>query len=182
MPRSPGSGLGARTIPVQRISVLEQVPAETDFVSRLGEAARLHLIRFRLGFSEGDLVSAAEELFRLEKIGFMICNGEGQMLHYRIGLLAAGRGRAGFRAFGRQRANAAGGAGADFGNARRRLKGPDGLAQSLRVDLCTIALAQLDRTVEDPDLEKVVDRLLEVYYVPHRNLAARSGPRACGHR
>ena len=61
------------------------------------------------------------------------------------------------------------------------LKAPDGLAQSLRVDLCTIALAQLDRTLEDPDPEKVVDKLLEVYYVPRRNLAAKvQRPRACG--
>jgi hypothetical protein len=53
------------------------------------------------------------------------------------------------------------------------LKSPDGLAQSLRVDLCTITLAQLDGTSEGPDLEEVVDKLLEVYYAPRQNLAAK---------
>ena len=31
----------------------------------------------------------------------------------------------------------------------------------------------MDRTLEDPDLEKVVDKLLEVYYVPRSNLTVR---------
>ena len=152
---------------------LEQVMADTDFVYRLGQAARLHLIRFRLWFSEGDMVSAAEELFRMEKIGSMICNGQGQMLHYLIGLLLRA---AAVRGFGHLAANmqtpmavleriletlAAG------------IKARDGLAQSLRVDLCTIALAQLDRTLEGPNLKKVVDKLLEVYYVPRGNLTVR---------
>ena len=42
---------------------LEQITAGTNFVSRLGEVARLHLIRFRLCVSEGDFVSAAERSF-----------------------------------------------------------------------------------------------------------------------
>ena len=152
---------------------LEQVPAETEFVSRLGEVARLRLIRFRLWFSEGDLVSAAEELFRLEKIGSMICNGEGQILHYLIGLWLRA---AAVRGFGHLAANSQTPRAVlerILETLDEGLKAPDGLAQSLRVDLCTIALAQLDRTVEDADLEKVVDKLLEVYYVPRRNLTAR---------
>ncbi len=154
---------------------LEQIAADTEFLSRLGEVARLHLIRFRLLFSEGDLVSAAEDLFRLEKIGSMICNGDGQMLHYLIGLWLRA---AAVRGFGHLAAN--------MQTPRavlerilaaldECLKAPDGLAQSLRVDFCTIALAQLDRTLEDPDPEVVVDKLLEVYYVPRRNLTAKVG-------
>ena len=176
-------GLERGQLQFRRTSIAGAGSADTDFVSRLGEVARLHLIRFRLWFSEGDLVSAAEELFRLEKIGSMICNGEGQMLHYLIGLWLRA---AAVRGFGHLAAN--------IQTPRavleriletldEGLKAPDGLAQSLRVDLCTIALAQLDRTVEDPDLEKVVDRLLEVYYVPAPQPGGQgSRPRACGHR
>ena len=152
---------------------LEQVPAATDFASRLGEVARLHLIGFRLWFSEGDLVAAAEELFRLEKIGSMICNGEGQILHYLIGLWLRA---AAVRGFGHLAANIQTPVAVlerILETLDEGLKAPDGLAQSLRVDLCTIALAQLDRTIEDPNLEKVVDKLLEVYYVPRHHLAAR---------
>jgi hypothetical protein len=145
---------------------LEQVSADTDFVTRLGETARLHLLRFRLWFSAGDLVSAADELFRLEKIGLMICNGEGQMLHYLTGLWLRA---AAVRGFARLAANSE----TPWAVLERilqtldeGLKNADGLALSLRVDFCTIVLAQLDRTIEDPDLEKVVDKLLEVYYVP----------------
>ena len=135
------------------------------------------MIRFRLWFSEGDFVSAAEELFRLETIGCMICNGEGQMLHYLIGLWLRA---AAMRGFGHLAATSQTPRAVleriveTLGDG---LKAPDGLAQSLRVDLCTIALAQLDRTLEDPDPKKVVDKLLEVYYVPRSNLTVKTrGP------
>ena len=143
----------------------------------MGEVARLYLIRSRLEFSEGDPVAAAESLFRLEKIGSMICNGEGQILHYLIGLELR---TAAVRGFGHLAANPQTPRAVleriletlDDG-----LESPDGLAQSLRVDLATIALAQLDRTIDGPDLEKVVDKLLEVYYAPRRNPTAQGrGP------
>ena len=152
---------------------LEQVGADTEFASQLGEVARLYLIRFRLWFSEGDFVSATEELFRLERIGRLICNGDGQMLHYLIGLWLRA---AAVRGFGHLAAN--------IQTPRAvlsriletlddALKAPDGQAQSLRVDLATIGLAQLDRTIDDADLDHVVDRLLEVYFRPRRSLEAK---------
>ena len=152
---------------------LEELPAETDFVSRLGETAWLHLIRFWVWFFAGDLVAAAEELFRLEKMGSMICNGEGQILHYLIGLwlrAAAVRGL-GHLAANTQTPRAV--LERILATLDEGLKSPDGLVQSLRVDLATIVLAQLDRTVDGPDLEKVVDKLLEVYYVPGCHLTAK---------
>ena len=79
-------GLQRGQLQFEELQSLDELSAHTDFVSRLGEIVRLYLLRFRLWFSEGDLVSAAEEVFRLEKIGSMICNGEGQMLHYLVGL------------------------------------------------------------------------------------------------
>ena len=161
-------GLERRQLQFDEFRSLEQVSADTDFVTRLGEVARLHLLRFRLWFSEGDLVSAAEELFRLEKIGTMICNGEGQMLHYLTGLWLRA---AALRGFGRLAANAE----TPWPVLERILQtldeglnNPDGLALSLRVDFCTFVLAQLDRTIDGPDLDEVVDKLLEVYYVPRR--------------
>ena len=152
---------------------VEQIPAETEFVSRLGEIARLYLIRFRLAFAEGELAAAAEELFRLEKIGYLICNGEGQMLHYLIGLWLRA---AAVRGFGHVATNVH----APKPVLERILDAlddahtaPDGLAQSLRVDLAAIELAQLDRTIDDEDLPQVVDQLLEVYYRPRRSVAAK---------
>jgi hypothetical protein len=152
---------------------LEQIPTDTEFASRLGEIARLHLIRFRLCFSEGELVAAAEELFRLEKIGHMICTGEGQMLHYLIGLWLRA---AAVRGFGHLAANPLTPASVMeqiMQALEDALKAPDGLAQSLRVDLSTIVLTQLDRTVDDADLPRIVDRLLDVYYRP-RTAAAKA--------
>ena len=152
---------------------IEQVTAETEFASRLGEIARLYLIRFRLAFADGELVAAAEELFCLEKIGDLICNGEGQMLHFLIGLWLRA---AAVRGFGHVATNV----NAPSGLLVRivealddALKSPDGLAQSLRVDLTTIELARLDRTIDDEDLPQVLDQLLEVYYRPQRNTAAK---------
>ena len=150
---------------------LEQVPANTEFASRLGEIARLHLIRFRLWYSEGDLLAAAEELFRLEKIGWLICNGEGQMLHFLIGLWLRA---AAVRGFGHLAANAQTPRAVlerIFDALDEALKSPDGLAESLRVDLATIALAKLDRTIDDAELPQIVDRLIDVYYRPQRKFA-----------
>ncbi len=151
---------------------LEQAPIDTDFVSRLGEVARLRLIRFRLQVSEGDHVSAAEELFRVKKIGSMICNGEGQMLHYLAGLWLRAAALRGFGHLAAKIQTPRAVLDRIIETLNEDIKASDGLAQSLRVDLCSIALAQLDRTIEDPDLEKVVDKLLEVFYVPRHNLAA----------
>ena len=49
-------GLERGQLQFDEFRFLEQVSADTDFVTRLGEVARLHLLRFRLWFSEGDLV------------------------------------------------------------------------------------------------------------------------------
>jgi hypothetical protein len=153
---------------------LEQIPAETEFISRLGEIARLYLIRFRLSFAEGELAAAADELFLLEKIGYLICNGEGQMMHYLVGLWLRA---AAVRGFGHVATNVN-----TPGSVLLRiletvegaLKAPDGLAESLRVDLATIALAQLDRTIDNAELPQVVDQLLEVYYRPQRSAEAKA--------
>jgi len=150
---------------------LEQIPIDTDFVSRLGDVARLRLIRFRLRVSEGDHVSAAEELFRVKKIGSMICNGEGQMLHYLAGLWLRAAALRGFGHLATKIQTPRAVLDRIFETLNEDIKASDGLAQSLRVDLCTITLTQMDRALEDPDLEKVVDKLLEVYYVPRHNPA-----------
>ena len=131
------------------------------------------MIRFRLWLSEGDLVAAAEALFRLEKIGSLICNGEGQILHYLVGLWLRAAAVRGFGCLAAHQQTPRVVLERILETLGDGLKAPDGLAQSLRVDLCTIALAQLDRTLEDPDPEKVVDKLLEVYYVPRCNLTAQ---------
>ncbi len=152
---------------------LEQVPADTEFASCLGEIARLYLIRFRLYYSEGDFVAAADELFRLEKIGRMICTGEGQMLHYVIGLWLRS---AVVRGFGHLAANPQTPVSVQeqiLETLDDALTAPDGLADSLRVDLATIVLPQLDLTVDDADLPQVVDALLEAYYRPLRIMDAK---------
>lgn len=167
------SGIERGQLQFAEVRSIEQVPEETEFVSRLGEIARLYLIRFRLAFAEGNLAAAAEELFRLEKIGYLLCNGEGQMLHFLIGLWLRG---AAVRGFGHVATNIN-----TPGDVLERilkalddaLKSSDGLAQSLRVDLSTIELARLDRTIDDEDLPQVLDQLLEVYYRPRRTMEAK---------
>jgi hypothetical protein len=166
-------GLDRGQLQFTELRSLEQIPVETEFASRLGEIARLHLIRFRLAFAEGDLVTAADELFRLEKIGYMICTGEGQMVHYLIGLWLRA---AAIRGFGHVATNVLTPAGVlerILETLDEGLKMPDGLAQSLRVDLSSIAIAQLDCTIDKGPLPQIVDSLLDVYYRPRRSIAAK---------
>jgi hypothetical protein len=166
-------GLQRGQLQFAELRSLEQAPAETEFASRLGEISRLHLIRFRLAYAEGDLGAAADELFRLEKIGYLICSGEGQMLHYLIGLWLRA---AAIRGFGHVATNIHAPARAlelILETVEEGLKSPDGIANSLRVDLSSLALTQLDRTIDDGKLPKIVDSLLEVYYRPRRDIAAK---------
>ncbi|MGD0897131.1 MAG: hypothetical protein ABR915_04800 [Thermoguttaceae bacterium] len=147
---------------------LDRVSDDSDFACNLGELARLPYIRFKLLAAEGHLAAAAEELLRLLRIGEMICLGDGQMVHYLIGLWIRS---AAIRGIGRLVARP------DIPRlvlddllwaVERSLHAPDGLAQSLRVDFSTISLPRLQRTVDDQDLEAVVDRVLAVYYTPRR--------------
>ena len=154
---------------------LEQVPADTDFIYRLSDVARLHMLRFRRWFAEGDLVPASEELFRLETIGSMICTGEGQMIHYLVGLWLRAVAVRGFGHMAAKMQTPAIVLERILETLDTRLKSADGLIQSLRVDLSTLALARLERTVEGPDLDAVVNKLLEVYYVPQSDRLAAAG-------
>jgi len=147
---------------------LEQVAPNTQFACKLGEVARLPYIRSKLLAAEGDLAAAAEETLRVLRIGRMICGGDGQMLHYLIGLWIRS---AALRGIGRlvARDDLPRPAVEGFLRALQAgLDGHDGLAQSLRVDFCTISLPRLARTVDDQDLETVVDRVLAVYYTPRQ--------------
>ena len=168
-------GLERGRLQFDEFQSLQQIPADTDFVTRLGDAARLLLIRFHLWSTEGDLVSAAESLFRLEKIGAMISSGEGQMLHYLVGLWLRTAAARGFARLAAHRETPRAVLQRILQTVDECLKKPDGLAVSFRVDLCTFILAQLDRNVEDAELEKVVDQLLEVYYAPPRALFTNAG-------
>lgn len=167
-------GITLERVQFPEFSTLETIPADSEFICRLGELARLPLVRFKLLAGDGDFPAAAEEIVRMLRAGEMICNGDGQMLHYLIGLWIRG---AAVRAVSRLAS--------DphvpptvlarlLETIQQSLKSPDGLAQSLRVDFCSMSLAQLDRAVEGPSLEAVVDRILEVYFLPRQRLVERT--------
>ena len=151
---------------------LDQIPADSEFVCKLGELARLPFIRFKILAADGDFAAAGEELVRLLLIGEMICNGDGQVLHYLIGLWIRSAALRGIERLSRHPEVPGEVFEGLLAVIERSLNAPDGLSQSLRVDFCSISLPQLDRTVEDPDLETVVDRVLELYYVPRRDPAS----------
>ena len=158
MPRALDRGLRRGALQFAEFHSLDQIQADTEFVSRLSDVARLHILRFRIAFAEEDLVSAAEALFCLEKIGSMICNGDGQMIHYMVGLWLQAMAVRGFGQLAARIETPRGILERIVAVLDEGLKAPDGFAQSLRVDLCTITLAQLDRTVEGPNLEAVVEQ------------------------
>jgi hypothetical protein len=147
---------------------LEQVAADSQFACKLGEVARLPYIHCKLLAADGHLAAAAVATLRVLRIGQMICGGDGQMLHYLIGLWIRS---AALRGMGRlaARDDLPRPALESFLQALQEgLHGHDGLAQSLRVDFCTISLPRLARTVDDQDLEAVVQRVLAVYYTPRQ--------------
>ena len=150
------------------VHALEQVSGDSEFVYRLGELARLPFIRFKVLAAGGDWPAATDELVRLLRIGEMICNGEGQVLHYLIGLwIRSAAQRAIAQVAGHRRAPREV-LGRLLEAVQRSLNSPDGLSQSLRIDFCGVVLPQFDRTVDDAELPAVVDRILEVYYAPRQ--------------
>ena len=149
---------------------LDQIPADSEFIYKLGELARLPFIRFKMLAADDHFAAAAEELVRLLRIGEMICNGEGQVLHYLIGLWIRSAALRGIRRLAVHRDVAPAVLDNLLGLVQRSLDVPDGLAQSLRVDFCSISLPQLDRTVEESDLETIVDRVLDLYYAPRQGV------------
>ena len=149
---------------------LDKIPGDSEFVCKLGDLARLPFIRFKLLAADGHFAAAAEELVRLLRIGEMICNGEGQMLHYLIGLWIRSASLRGIRRLTAHRDVPLAVLDGLLAVVQRSLGVPDGLAKSLRVDFCSISLPQLDRTVEQGDLETIVDRVLDLYYVPRQGV------------
>jgi hypothetical protein len=158
------SGVQRGRVQFPEVHQLEQVPGDSEFIYRLGELARLPFIRFKVLAAGRDWAAATEEIIRLLRIGEMICNGEGQVLHYLIGLWIR---------------SAAQRAIAQLAGARhvprpmlvrlldavqQTLRSPDGLSQSLRIDFCAVVLPQFDQTKDEDDLPAIVDRILEVYY------------------
>ena len=152
---------------------LKQIPADSEFVCKLGEVARLPLIRFKILAADGQYTAAADELVRLQQIGEMICNGDGQVLHYLIGLWIRSAALRGIERLARHTGTPSGGLERLVEAVNGELHTPDGLAQSVRVDFCSISLSQLDATTEDADLEKVVSRIMDLYYTPRRDGAAK---------
>jgi hypothetical protein len=147
---------------------LEQVAADSQFACKLGEVARLPYIHSKLLAADGDLAAAAAATLRVLRIGQMICRGDGQMLHYLIGLWIRS---AALRGMGRlaARDDLPRPALQSFLQALQEgLHARDGLAQSLRVDFCTLSLPRLAQTVDDQDLEAVVQQVLAVYYAPRQ--------------
>ena len=134
---------------------------EAELAKQLGEVAWILHLRAAVLAADEELTAAAGELIGLLRMGEMICNGDGQVLHYLIGAWIR---RAAIQAIGRL-------AGQE-GISRSALEGllaavsdsldaPDGLASCLRADLCLIALPQLDRTPTDGNLDLFINRFLE---------------------
>ena len=145
---------------------LEQVSGDSEFIYRLGELARLPFIRFKVLAAGGDWRAATDEILRLLRIGEMICNGEGQVLHYLIGLWIRSAAQRAIAQLAGHRRTPREVLVRLLEAIQRSLNSPDGLSQSLRIDFCGVVLPQFDQTVDGADLPAVVDRILEVYYAP----------------
>ncbi|MGA2621942.1 MAG: hypothetical protein ABSF26_30435 [Thermoguttaceae bacterium] len=147
----------------------QQMPAESEFICKLGELARFPFVRFKVSAADGDFAAAGRELARLLRIGEMVCNGDGQILHYLVGLWLRSAAVRGMARLGTHPGVPGPVLAALAEAVQRSLTTPDGLAQSLRVDFYSISLPQLDRTIDTDDLETVVDRILEIYYTPRQD-------------
>ena len=105
--------------------------------------------------TDGDLPAAARELTRLLRTGEMICNGDGQVLHYLVGLWLRSAALRGIERLATHDSVTDEVRAELMADIDRAMIGPDGLAQSLRVDFCSISLPQLDRALEHESLEAV---------------------------
>jgi hypothetical protein len=171
-------GIERGRLQFSELSSCAQINSDSEFVFKLGELARLLLIRYRLLLADRDPLAAAGEVVRAIRVGEMICNGGGQVLHYLIGLWTRSAALRGIqRLAGRGDAPPAVLELLDSA-VKRHLAAPDGLADCLRADFCCISLPRLDLTPESDDLESFVDQFLDLHLVERNGLAKHAEPAA----
>jgi hypothetical protein len=135
---------------------------DTDLVVHLGEVAWLPFVCSRLLAEDHDMAGAAREMIALLRMGELICNGDGQLLHYLIGAWIRKAAAGGIRRLA-ARKNVPPEVLADlFEAVERGMESPDGLARSLRADFCSITLPQLDRMPEGEEIQAFADRLMDL--------------------
>ena len=86
-------GAQRNQIQFREFESLKRIQDESDTINQLNDVARLLLIRSKLLATVGDYLNkaAAHALIEMLRMGEMICNGDGQILHYLIGALDSRR-------------------------------------------------------------------------------------------
>ncbi len=136
-----------------------------DLVSGIHDLSRMLGVKGKALLADGDDVGTWRLRVQLLRLGEMLCNGEGMVSDYILGH--------GFRRAAITRIRAVAGQaeiprsilGELLSAIEHSAASSDGLAQSMRMELCCWALPKFDQLPEDRELEDFVDQLLEKEYV-----------------
>ena len=127
------------------IEVGSELDDDSEFVLRLSELARLPLIRAKLFAARDDAAAAGHELLTALRVGEMICQGEGQVLHYLIGLWIRSAALTGMQRMAERFPDATDMRRQFAAAVEEEMRTPEGLPVSIRADFCCISLPQLAR-------------------------------------
>jgi hypothetical protein len=134
---------------------------DSEFVVHLGDIAWLPFVHSRILAADWDIKAAAGEMVNLLRMGEMICNGDGQVLHYLIGAWIRRVALSGIEHLATRQGVNVEVLELLMAAVEQSLHSPDGLAESLKADFCCITLPQLDNLPEDQELRAFSDNLLD---------------------
>jgi hypothetical protein len=161
-----GIDRGSMQFPIESCSYPWSGPVEDRLLDmKLVEATVVARIQAKACIADCDFAAAADTLVRLLRMGEIMCNSEGMVGHYLCGMMIRKSAVGGVRRLAAEQHVPPSVLRTLLAGVEKALQTPDGLADCLRVELCCWAIPMLDQLPQNVDLETLVDRLLEVFYV-----------------
>lgn len=145
------------------LNYFEELDEADDLIVVYREFARLMLLRAKLYMVEGDYQAAAEQLTGIWRLGQIVVESEGLLIHHLIGFALKSMGNEGVRDLGRDRRAPA----AVIRGLKQKLRGyypkESQFAQTLRVECSYFFLSEIDRLPEGGPLRDLVDALIKQF-------------------
>jgi hypothetical protein len=153
-----------------RLQLPEECPGGNGAMLNAGLAIDVHhlvqmlWVKTKAFQADGDVLAVCRSLVEQLRIGEILCNCEGLVSDYLIGVWSRKSATNQLRALAVRDATPRPALVDMLSTVAHSIASTDGLAQSMRVELCCWVLPRIDKTPEGGELEDFVDQLLDVWY------------------
>jgi hypothetical protein len=140
------------------------VDLDTDVARHVVPLGQLFFVRAKCFHADGNAAEECRFLLEMLRMGEMICNGDGVVVHYLMGQWCRKSALNRIRMLANGSDTPVPVLRALLAAIEQSLAAPDGLSQSLRADFYYWALQKLDALADRGNLDELVDKLLETFY------------------